>query len=57
MPDASYADPQNSSAWLPTNDHRDPAVYQGSMIVPDLCGGGPISLQEGGTFTAIVSSM
>jgi hypothetical protein len=29
-------------------------VYQGSVVVPDLCGGGQLRLDQGGTFTASV---
>jgi hypothetical protein len=44
--------PQNSSAWYPSGDQHSPAVYQGSIMVPDLCGGGTMTLKSGGTFTA-----
>jgi hypothetical protein len=44
--------PQNSSAWYPSGDQHSPLVYQGSVVVPDLCGGGLITLRKGGTFTA-----
>jgi len=38
--------------WYPSGDQSSPLVYQGSVTVPDLCGGGTISLAKGGTFTA-----
>lgn len=38
--------------WYPSGDQSSPLVYQGSVTVPDLCGGGNISLAKGGTFTA-----
>jgi hypothetical protein len=38
--------------WYPSGDQSSPLVYQGSVAVPDLCGGGTISLAKGGTFTA-----
>jgi YVTN family beta-propeller protein len=38
--------------WYPSGDQSSPLVYQGSVPVPDLCGGGKISLAKGGTFTA-----
>ena len=38
--------------WYPSGDQSSPLVYQGSVTVPDLCGGGKISLAKGGTFTA-----
>lgn len=44
--------PQNSSAWYPSGDQHSPAVYQGAVIVPDLCGGGLITLKSGAVFTA-----
>ena len=56
MSDASYPDPQNSSAWYPSGDQSNAATYQGSTTVPDLCGGGLVRLQKGGTFTAGVAS-
>jgi hypothetical protein len=44
--------PKNSSAWYPSGDQHSPAVYQGAVVVPDLCGGGEMTLKSGGTFTA-----
>jgi hypothetical protein len=38
--------------WYPSGDQSSPLVYQGSATVPNLCGGGKISLAKGGTFTA-----
>lgn len=38
--------------WYPSGDQSSPLVYQGSVTVKDLCGGGKISLAKGGTFTA-----
>jgi hypothetical protein len=46
--------PQNSSAWYPSGDQHSPLVYQGSVVVPDLCGGGLITLKQGGTFSAVL---
>jgi len=46
--------PQNSSAWYPSGDQHSPLVYQGSALVPDLCGGGLITLRKGGTFSAVL---
>jgi len=54
--DASYVDAQGSSAWYPSGDQHNPAVYQGATTVPDLCSGGLVRLQRGGTFTATVDS-
>jgi hypothetical protein len=46
--------PENSSAWYPSGDQHSPLVYQGSVIVPDLCGGELITLRQGGTFSAVL---
>ena len=47
-----YNIPQNSDAVFPTNDQSSPASYQGSILAPDLCSGGAMSLRAGGTFSA-----
>jgi len=54
--DTSYSDPQDSPAWYPSGDQHSAAVYQGVVAVPDLCSGGLVRLQQGGTFTATVES-
>jgi len=56
LPNASYLDPENSSAWYPSGDQHSTAVYQGVTSVPDLCDGGLVRLQKGGTFSATVAS-
>ena len=56
LPDASYTDPEDSSAWYPSGDQHSPAVYQGATNIPDLCNGGLVRLQRGGTFSATVTS-
>jgi hypothetical protein len=38
--------------WYPSGDQSSTLVYQGSVTVKDLCGGGKISLANGGTFSA-----
>jgi hypothetical protein len=38
--------------WYPSADQGSPLAYQGSIVVPDLCGGGQLRLDQGGTFTA-----
>jgi hypothetical protein len=48
--------PQNSSAWYPSGDQHSPLVYQGSAVVPDLCGGERITLRKGGTFSAVLTA-
>jgi hypothetical protein len=44
-----------SDQWYPSGDQSSPLVYQGSIAVPDLCFGGQLRLNQGGTFTATVS--
>jgi hypothetical protein len=56
LPDASYPDAEDSSAWYPSGDQHSPAVYQGTALVPDICAGGKVRLQAGGTFTATALS-
>jgi hypothetical protein len=48
--------PAKSSAWYPSGDQHSPAVYQGSFVVPDICGGETVSLRSGGTFSADLAS-
>lgn len=38
----------------PSGDQSSLLAYQGSIAVPDLCGGGQLRLDQGGTFTASV---
>ena len=52
MPTQSYG--VTNSQWYPSGDQSSPLVYQGSTAVPDLCGGGQLRLNQGGTFTATV---
>lgn len=56
MPTAAYAVSANNGDWLPSGDQDSPLVYEGSVLVPDLCGGGDISLASGGTFSAVVNA-
>ena len=52
-----YTDPLNDGAdWFPSSDQSSSASYEGSVSVPDLCGGGILSLAQGGTFTATLES-
>ncbi len=53
MPTQTYA--VTSDQWYPSGDQSSPLVYQGSTAVPNLCGGGQLRLNQGGTFTATVS--
>jgi hypothetical protein len=52
----SYTDPANSSAWYPSGDQKSASVYQGQLVVPDICAGAKVSLKRGGTFTGSVGS-
>jgi Neocarzinostatin family len=54
--DQGYQDAASSSAWLPSGDQSNAVTYQGSLTVPDVCNGGLVRLQQGGTFTAGVTS-
>jgi hypothetical protein len=56
MADQSYTDTQSSSAWFPSGVQSSPLVYQGSTSVPDVCSGGLVSFQPGGTYSTTVSS-
>ena len=51
-----YSVPAGDNDWYPSGDQHSPLVYQGSTAVPDLCGGGKVRIQDGGTFTADVRS-
>jgi hypothetical protein len=56
MPNASYQ--ITSTAWYPSGDQASPLVYEGSILVPNLCPGGTdhrVRLDKGGTFTASVN--
>jgi hypothetical protein len=52
MPTQTYS--VTNDQWYPSGDQHSPLVYQGSITVPDLCGGGQLRLNQGGTFTATV---
>jgi hypothetical protein len=54
MPTQSYTS-TNGGNWYPSGDQSSSLVYQGSISVPDVCNGGDVSFQNGGTFTASVS--
>jgi hypothetical protein len=52
-----YTDPANDGGdWFPSGEQASSLSYQGSVGVPDLCGGGQVSLRQGGTFTATLQS-
>jgi hypothetical protein len=51
-----YSDPTNSPSWYPTGDQDSALAYQVLMPVPNLCSGGPVRFQHGGTFTTGIHS-
>jgi hypothetical protein len=53
MPSQTYS--VTNDQWIPSGDQHSPLVYPASITVPDLCGGGQLRLDRGGTFTANVS--
>jgi hypothetical protein len=53
MGNASYTAPD--SQWYPSGNQQSPLVYQGSIAAPNLCGGGMLRLDKGGTFSATVT--
>ena len=54
MPTQTY-NSTNGGSWFPSGDQSSSLVYQGSISVPDVCNGGNVSFQNGGTFTATIS--
>jgi hypothetical protein len=50
MPTQTYS--FDDASWYPSGSQSDPSTYQGSAPMPDLCAGGPVGLQQGGTFSA-----
>ena len=54
MPTQSYTS-TNGGQWFPSGNQSSSLVYQGSISVPDVCNGGKVSFQNGGTFTATIS--
>jgi hypothetical protein len=53
MPTTTYT--FSGSGWVPSGDQHSSLVYQGSISVPNLCGGGQLRLDKGGTFSASLS--
>ena len=41
-----------NSKWYPSGDQHSPLVYQGAVPVPDVCAGGKVRFDKGGTFSA-----
>jgi hypothetical protein len=54
MPTQTYTS-TNGGQWFPSGNQSSSLVFQGSISVPDVCHGGKVSFQNGGTFTASIS--
>jgi 6-phosphogluconolactonase len=50
LPTQNYS--VSDSSWYPSGEQSSPLVYQGQVAAPNFCGGGQLSLTEGGTFSA-----
>ena len=55
MPTPQTYTSTNGGDWYPSGDQSSSLVYQGSISVPNVCNGGKVSFQHGGTFTATIS--
>jgi uncharacterized repeat protein (TIGR01451 family) len=53
MGSATYTAPD--SQWYPSGNQQSALVYQGAIAVPDLCFGGKVRFDKGGTFSASLS--
>ncbi len=56
LPVQTYSDPAGSPSWYPSGDQSSAAVYQGSVVAPNLCLGGVMSDARGATFNATIFS-
>jgi hypothetical protein len=54
MPTQTYHS-TSGATWYPSGNQSSSLVYQGSISVPNICNGGKVSFQNGGTFTATIS--
>jgi len=45
----------NNANWYPSGERSSSLTYQGAIAAPNLCGGGQLSLKEGGTFSAFMT--
>jgi hypothetical protein len=52
IPNQTYS--VTNDGWYRPGDQSSPLVYEDSTSVPDLCSGGQVRLNNGGTFTATV---
>jgi uncharacterized repeat protein (TIGR01451 family) len=53
LEDKSYT--VTNSNWYPSGNQSSPLVYQGTVAAPNLCGGGQLRLDKGGTFSAFMT--
>ncbi len=53
LPNQSYS--VTDSNWYPSGQQSSSLVYQGQIAVPDLCAGGVLRLDQGGTFSAFMT--
>ena len=53
FPNQTYS--VTNSEWSPSGEQNSPLVYQGETAAPDLCAGGQLRLDQGGTFSAFVT--
>ena len=53
MSSATYTAPD--SQWYPSGNQQSALVYQGAAAVPDLCSGGKVRFDKGGTFSALLT--
>src|SRR4029077_10537129 len=56
LPVQTYSDPAGSPSWYPSGDQSSAAVYQGSVVAPNLCLGGVMSDARGATLNATIFS-
>lgn len=53
MPNATYS--ITTTNWYPSGTQSSPLVFEGSITVPNLCSGGAVRLDQGGTFSATIT--
>jgi YVTN family beta-propeller protein len=53
MPSGHYT--FTGSAWIPSGEQNSTLTYQGSITVPDLCGGANLDLSAGGIFSTTLN--
>jgi hypothetical protein len=53
LADQSYL--VTNANWYPSGEQKSPLTYQGEIAVPNLCAGGQLKLDKGGTFSAFMT--